>query len=94
MSETKDGIKDWETIVKSWKASGLSKVKYCKEQKLSVHSLKYYCYKQEKEEGKFYPVKIQIQDCAELVYPNGVKLRLNSEIDIKILKKLGEVYGC
>lgn len=73
--------------VEDWQASGLTQLSYCKEQGLKVPTFSYWVqkyYKQSRQDNTSSFVCISKQALVanqeyELVYPNGVKLRLHTD---------------
>src|SRR3990167_3956773 len=77
---------DWVSIIKQWKASGLSQVAYCKENNINYNQFVYQNARlssRAKASSKLLPVKITHSDQVVtaqnnfiLQYPSGLKLHI------------------
>ncbi|MGL1889587.1 MAG: hypothetical protein OCD76_23940 [Reichenbachiella sp.] len=90
--------------ISQWESSGKSQVDWCKTQELSLHTFRkwvsnYHKEQKSKEEtsSKFIPLTATVQETAvsspfELVYPNGVQLRIPADITANQLKTFIHLY--
>ena len=85
-------LDEMRPIIEKWEVSGLTKKEFCKQQDLAP-SVFYYWYKKYKSAGSaggFIPIKIKnsIQEShLEILYPNGVKLKLSTDISPSLLRQ-------
>lgn len=90
-----------QAIVEQWKQSGKKIQLYCEEQNLSIHTFRNWLKRERKESRQtkstsdFISLQIQkpippekVSGKIEIVYPNGVCIRLREEIDLTIVKYL------
>ena len=89
-------------LVDGWRKSDQTKTTYCREKGINVHTFTYWVqkYKQNLEEGvekkkapKFIPLTAKkmtsnSKSDLELNYPNGVRLCVNGQPDIELLRAL------
>jgi len=84
-------------ILKSCREKGSTRRSSCKEHGISLATFynwqKKYRETELKAEGNFVPVVIPVQTIAknieiEISYPNGVRVKLNQEMDLPILRSL------
>jgi hypothetical protein len=88
-------------MIEQMKQSGKKIPVFCKENNISIHTIRYWIKKQKKESEPsksscdFIPIQIQKQlppvresGKIEIVYPNGVCIRLREEIDLSTVKYL------
>lgn len=94
--------KEMYPLIENWEKSGKSKKRFCEEVPINLHTFKYWLKKRNKERdsktssSEF--VELQIEQprelskneyiYAELIYPNGVHLRLHHPLSSKALKDL------
>ncbi len=90
------------SLVSSWQQSDQSKSDYCQEQQINIHTFSYWVQKYKKTNGekkekpkteKF--ISLQVESGVEhrtagveLCYPNGVRLRLESQPAVSYLESL------
>jgi len=90
-------------VIEQWRQSGQKMPVFCKENNVSIHTVRYWLKKQKKESvqtkstSNFIPIQIQKSippkeeaeaGKIEIVYPNGVCIRLREEIDLATVKYL------
>lgn len=82
-------MKDWEIVLQEIEQSGKSIAQYCKETNLKPHTIRYWKQKQRAAKTGFIGIKTNIESSAiELIYPNGVKLKLQAGAALPFLKSL------
>ena len=94
-------IKRAQSMIDQWKQSGKKIQIYCEEQNLSIHTFRNWLNRERKESRQTKPtsdfIPIQIQKSIpiekesgkiEIVYPNGICIRLREEIDLSTVKNL------
>jgi hypothetical protein len=79
--------------LKSWQKSGLSLSEYSRRSGVSVSTL---CtwkkkYGESEEEGRF--ISLNETASAEVEYPGGIKVKVQSDTNIEVLKLLKAAYG-
>lgn len=90
-----------QVMVEQWKQSGKKIQLYCEEQNLSIHTFRNWLKRESKESRQtkttadFIPLQIQksipsekVSGKIEIVYPNGICIRLREEIDLATVKYL------
>jgi hypothetical protein len=85
-------------LVQDWRKSQQSKADYCRTVPINIHTFTYWVqkYKQGEEETstpKFIPLTVgaakpTTSTDLELSYPNGVRLSLNGQPDVELLRAL------
>ena len=85
-------------LVRSWHKSQQSKSDYCRTVPINIHTFTYWAQKYKKAEvqreaPKFIPMTVAAAKPAtapdlELNYPNGVRLCLNGQPDVELLRAL------
>jgi transposase-like protein len=87
-------MENWEEILEDLKRSGQSIASYCREHGLRTHTIRYWRQKQAQFRGKqsgFIEVKSQTASPIEIVYPNGVRIRLEAGCKVADIKALVDV---
>jgi predicted acetyltransferase len=90
-----------QSMIEQWKQSGKKLQLYCEEQNLSIHTFRNWLKRESKESKQtksisdFIPLQIQksispekVSGKIEIVYPNGICIRLREEIDLAVVKYL------
>lgn len=85
-------LDEMRPIIEKWEDSGLTKKEFCKQQGMapSVFYYWYNKYKTQDTPAGFVPIKIKNTtkaDQLEIHYPNGVKLKLSSDISPSLLRQ-------
>ena len=86
-------------LVEGWRKSKQSKADYCKSIPINIHTFTYWVQKYNKQgEGqsetpKFIPLTVSpsehiLPSALELSYPNGVRLCVNGQPDVELLRAL------
>ena len=96
MTRTKRTAQEWFSLIEECRSSGLAVRDYCSLQGIHPSNFYYWAKRQRSvEESGFVPVTISkpakqsfSQQMVEIVYPNGVSLRLGAETDIRMLAQL------
>ena len=96
MTQIKRTAQDWFTLIEECRVSGIAVKDFCAIKGIHPSNFYYWVKRQRTTHGQaFVPVMIAKQDAqklsqqmVEIVYPNGVSLRLSSEIDIRLLSQL------
>jgi transposase-like protein len=96
MTRTKRSSEEWFSLIKECRSSGLAVRDFCSIKGIHPSNFYYWAKRQRTtNEPGFVPVTItqpsapaMSQQIVEIVYPNGVSMRLSSEIDIRILAQL------
>lgn len=96
MSKKRDLTITAREHVLGYKRSGLTQTEYCRRHGLSSSSFwgwksKYEAEDKEQSAGQF--IGLSNQNQVELEFPGGIKVKLDSQTDIKLLKLLKEAYG-
>ena len=82
------------SMVEDWRSSGKSKKQYCLEKGINMAKFYYWCSRSSEKEslsGNFIPIaKSSATREIELIYPNGVKLKVNG--DLSLLAQLIRLY--
>lgn len=94
MNNLKEKRSAMVAMIEDWRSSGKSKKQYCLENGINEAKF-YYWYSRIKEAGSSSPGFIPIQKPSgiseiEVVYPNGVKLKVNG--DLLLLSQLIHLY--
>ncbi|MFC3809444.1 IS66 family insertion sequence element accessory protein TnpA [Lacihabitans lacunae] len=87
-------MENWKQILKDLKRSGQSIADYCREHGHRTHIILYWKQKQGQFQGKqsgFIEVKSQTDSPIEIVYPNGVRIRLGAGCKVTDIKALLDV---
>ena len=85
-------LDEMRPIIEKWEDSGLTKKEFCEQQGIAP-SVFYYWYKKYKTQDNpagFVPIKIKNNTKAgqlEIHYPNGVKLKLSSDVSPSLLRQ-------
>jgi transposase-like protein len=98
MSRNNRSQQEWFALIEQYQASGITVKEFCKTQ--GVHPSNYYYWMKRfgKKEPDFAPLKIstkgQVAGSAfyELVYPNGLTLRLGQRVGLGELSQLLRLY--
>lgn len=90
-----------QSMIDQWKRSGKKIQIYCEEQNLSIHTFRNWLKRERKESRQvkatsdFIPIQIQKsipikQESGqiEIVYPNGIFIKLREDIDLSVVKTL------
>jgi len=96
MTRTKRSSEEWFSLIKECRLSGLAVRDFCSIKGIHPSNFYYWAKRQRTpNEPGFVPVTItqpsvpaMSQQIVEIVYPNGVIIRLGSEIDNRILAQL------
>jgi hypothetical protein len=88
----------WGKLIKKQSSSGITKARFCREHQISLSKFKYWHRKQRENNeianDKFiqvYPKNFE-EISSELVFPNGIILKINSQTDLGLVKKLQELF--
>lgn len=93
-------------LVDQWRSSGLTRQAFCIKKDISIHILRYWITKYNKESTMlnttqelpvttFSPIRVSDEPKETgytVIYPNGVSIKCNSTIDLSALKSLIELY--
>jgi hypothetical protein len=85
-------LDEMRPIIERWEVSGLTKKEFCDQQQIAP-SVFYYWYKKYKTQDNssgFIPIKIKSTtygDHLEIIYPNGVKLKLSPDVSPAMLRQ-------
>ena len=84
-------------LIEQWRKSGKSVQSFCRENNFSHHTFRYWLKRTTKPvhdtPAGFIPVKIKSQEkIIELRYPNQVVIRLSSDTDISLFRKLIQLF--
>lgn len=96
MTRNKRSSEEWFSLIEECRASGLAVRDFCNIKGIHPSNFYYWAKRQHTtNEPGFVPVTITqpsvpalSQQIVEIVYPNGVSIRLGSEIDIRMLSQL------
>lgn len=96
MTRTKRSSEEWFSLIQECRTSGLAVRDFCSIKGIHPSNFYYWVKRQRStDETGFVPVTISkpavhssLQQMVEIVYPNGVSLRLSSEVDIRMLSQL------
>lgn len=96
MTRTKRSSEEWFSLIQECRTSGLAVRDFCSIKGIHPSNFYYWAKRQRStDETGFVPMKISkpdsrplSQQLVEIVYPNGVSLRLSSEVDIRMLSQL------
>ncbi len=96
MTRNKRTAQEWFTLIDECRVSGLAVKDFCAIKGIHPSNFYYWAKRHRTtQEEAFVPVMIAkqgdrtlSQQKVEIVYPNGVSLRLSSEIDIRLLSQL------
>ncbi len=86
---------EWERVIKEQRSSGLSIAAFCRERGVSDKSFGYWSRRLAERgasNGRF--AAVGEAGKIELVFPNGVSVRVPSDISSASLEKLIEALGC
>ncbi len=95
---TKEERKEW---VEKWQVSGVLQDEWCKAHDLSTHTFRKWVSRYRKEEqdvnSAFIPLEMEAQKSfpsspLEVIYPNGVQVRISSLLPTDQLKSLIYLY--
>jgi transposase-like protein len=87
-------MENWKQILKEIEESGKSIAQYCRENGLKPYTIRNWKQKLERENGSKGFVGINTQTTSapiEVIYPNGVRLKLSASYSVKDLKMLLDV---
>ena len=89
-------MENWQTVLEEIENSGMSIAQYCRENGLKQHTVRYWKQKRktiQNASGGFVRVNTPTieKSAVEIIYPNGVRLKLSSTYSIKDLKSLLDV---
>lgn len=88
-------MKNWDEILADYCGSGLSGRSYCREHELNYASFNYHKKKRDCKDsgGKFLAIQTGVPSASmlEVIYPNGVRLRLPASVRLAELKSLLDV---
>lgn len=83
-------MENWQEILSRIESSGLSIAQYCRENGLKPHTVRYWKQKRAEQTSPsgFVAIQTEAVSALEIVYPNGVRLKLASGFPLAELKKL------
>lgn len=80
-----------ELEIRKWRESGLKKKEYCQQQGISMSTFGYWITRINQNKGKGFvplvPPDKADTSCIEIIYPNGIRLRLPNS-DVRIISQL------
>lgn len=87
---------DMYCYIEEWQRSGLSRKEFCKKHGIAASTFSYWYSKYRQSEGlepttsssDFIKVNPMLSDSLEVVYPNGVRIRLRQNSSISDLRAL------
>mgnify|MGYP000895399826 CR=1 FL=1 len=84
---------NWEKTLKEYESSGLSVANFCAERDIAKQKFYYWKKKLSKaSQGSFLKINTEHSSLnnsqTEILYPNGVKLRINGSVKVSELKAL------